>query len=104
MSLTRPSAVRPEDLEKLLEKLLSSGAPIAIQDARMTALQTKIQSSIGALLIALGGWGIKSINDLNQTMTRVVTQNEYRDARVDRVERHIETVDGRVVILERMSR
>jgi hypothetical protein len=49
----------------------------------------------------LAGWGIRSIDELNQTMIKVVTQNEYRDAQARRMEAHIDILDGRVVTIER---
>lgn len=88
-------------MEKLLERLANRGAQITMVDPRVTSAQTWILATIGMVVVAVGGWGVKSINDLNQTMTVVVTQNAYRDAQLQRVERHIEIVDGRVVILER---
>lgn len=107
MSVTRPTAFTTEELEKvekLLEKVIHSGAKINMLDSRVTNAQTWVLATIGVSLMGIGGWGIKSINELNQTMTRVVTQNEYRDAQVNRIERHIESIDERVVTLERKAR
>ena len=104
MSITKPSMLSQEDMDRLLEKLANNGAKITMVDPRVTSVQTWILSTIGVAIVGLAGWGIKSINDLNQTMTRVVTQNEYRDDHVKRIEQHLETVDGRVVILERKVR
>ena len=99
--ITPPPTLSPEELDKLLERLADRGARITMQDPRVTSLQTWLLTSIGGVLVILAGWGIKSINDLNQTMTRVVTSNEYRDQWLGRVERHVESVDSRVVELER---
>lgn len=104
MSITRPSTLTPEEMDKLLERLANSGARITMADPRVTTVQTWILTTIGLTLVSLAGWGVKSINDLNQTMTRVLTQNEYRDDHVARIERHLEVVDARVVILERKSK
>lgn len=73
-------------------------------DPRVTGAQAWVLATIGITLVGVGGWGIKSINDLNQTMTRVVTQNEYRDAQLQRVEDHVKVLDDRVVVLERKQR
>lgn len=97
----------PEDMDKLIERLsamASRGASINVSDPRVTSIQTWLLSSIGLALIGLGSWGIKSINELNQTMTRVVTQNEFRDRQVDRIEEHVGTLDGRVLTLEKRAR
>lgn len=104
MSITKPSMLSQEDMDKILEKLAKQGASITMVDPRVTSVQTWILSTIGISIVGLAGWGIKSINDLNQTMTRVVTQNEYRDDHVKRIEQHLEAVDSRVVILERKAR
>lgn len=104
MSITRPSAITPEELEKLVERMSRNGASITLTDPRVTSVQTWFLTTIGLTLVGLGGWGIKSINELNQTMTRVVTQNEYRDAQVSRIEKHLEVIDSRVGTLERKVR
>lgn len=99
--ITRPPTLSQEEMEKLIERLADRGAQITMADPRVTSIQTWLLATIGVSLVGGVGWGVKSINDLNQTVTRVVTQNEYRDDRIGRVERHIEAVDGRVIILER---
>lgn len=101
MTITRPSTLTAEEMEKLLEKLVNRGASITMVDPRVTSVQNWVLGTIGLTLIGVGGWGVKSINDLNQTMTIVVTQNAYRDKQVQRVEDHVAILDGRVVILER---
>lgn len=102
--ITRPSTLSPEEMDRLLEKLANHGARITMVDPRVTSVQTWILSTIGVSIVGLAGWGIKSINDLNQTMTRVVTQNEYRDDHVKRIEQHLQAVDSRVVNLEKKVR
>lgn len=99
--ITRPPTLSQEEMEKLIERLANSGARITMADPRVTSIQTWLLATIGVSLVGGIGWGVKSINDLNQTVTRVVTQNEFRDDRMGRIENHLEKVDGRVVILER---
>lgn len=70
-------------------------------DARVTAVQTWLLTAIGVAIIGMGSWLVKSVNDLNITMTRVVTQNEARDTESGRIRTHLESVDKRVVELER---
>jgi hypothetical protein len=101
MSITRPPTLTPEEMDKLLERLADRGAKITMLDPRVTSTQTWIMVTIGAVGISVAGWGIKSINDLNQTMATMIVRYEYESDRVDRVEKHVELVDGRVVILER---
>lgn len=104
MGITRPSSLSQEDMDKLMERLANHGAKITMLDPRVTGAQAWALATIGLTLVGVGSWGIKSINDLNQTMTRVVTQNEYRDAQVQRIEDHVRVLDERVVTLERKQR
>lgn len=102
--ITRPSVLTPEDLRKIADALASSGARISMEDKRVSSVQTWVLATIGVTLVGVGGWGIRSIDELNKTMTKVVTANEYRDAQANRMERHLETLDGRVVNLEKKVR
>ena len=104
MSITKPATLTQEEMDRLLERLANHGARITMVDPRVTSVQTWILSTIGVSIVGLAAWGIKSINDLNQTMTRVVTQNEYRDDRINRIDQHLEAVDTRVLVLERKAR
>lgn len=88
-------------MEKLLERLANNGARITMQDPRVTSMQTWLLVTIGGIAIAVGAWGIKSINDLNQNMAMMLLRYDYDNRRMERVEKHVELVDGRVVILER---
>lgn len=99
--ISRPSTLSQEEMEKLIERLANHGAQITMADPRVTSIQTWLLATIGVAIVGGIGWGVKSINDLNQTVTRVVTQNEYRDDRINRIETHLEKVDGRVVVIER---
>lgn len=101
MGITRPPTLTPEEMDKLMERLANSGARITMQDPRVTSVQTWMLVTMGTVGIAVAGWGIKSINDLNQNMATMLTRYEYDSRRMDRIERHVELVDGRVVILER---
>jgi hypothetical protein len=101
--ISRPPTLSPKEMDQLLERLANSGARITMADPRVTSIQTWLMASIGAALVGGIGWGVKSINDLNVTVARVVTQNENRDDRIGRVERHVEAVDVRVLTLERSS-
>lgn len=122
MAITRPSTMTPEEMDALMQRLANSGAKITMLDPRVTSAQTWLLSVIGVAMTGFLGWNIKSIQDLNQTVRVVQTQYEFlikqsdrMDAKLDktmeradtnnstlfRVERHIESVDGRVSTLER---
>lgn len=99
--ITRPSTLSPEEMDRLMERLSNSGARITMQDPRVTSLQTWTLVTMGTIAIGVGAWGIKSINDLNQNMAMMLLRYDYDSKRVDRIEQHIEYIDGRVVVLER---
>lgn len=101
MSITRPSTLSQEEMERLIERLANNGARISMTDPRVTSAQTWIMVTIGAVGISVAGWGVKSINDLNQNMAAMLVRYEYDTKRVERVEEHVKSVDGRVIILER---
>jgi hypothetical protein len=97
---TRPSSLSPEDAEKIIREMARRGASIQMTDARFTALQTWLLGAIGVAIIGSAAWLIQSVNELNITMTRVVTQNEARDAESVRMRQHIEALDKRIIALE----
>jgi hypothetical protein len=99
--IIRPPTLSQKEMEQLIERLANHGAQITMADPRVTSIQTWLLATIGAAIVGGIGWGVKSINDLNITLARVVAQNENRDDRIGRVERHVEAVDVRVLSLER---
>ncbi len=122
MSITRPSTLSPEEMDLLMQRIANSGAKITMLDPRVTSAQTWLLSVIGVAMTGFLGWNIKSIQDLNQTVKVVQTQYEFllkqadrteewkdrvnqrvdqRAGQVDRIEEHVESVDGRVTTLER---
>lgn len=102
--VTRPSTLSPEEMDRLMERLANSGARITMQDPRITSFQTWILVTIGTIAIGVGGWGIKSINDLNQNMATMLVRYDYDRERADRIEQHVDHLDGRIVILERKAK
>ena len=122
MAITRPPTLTPEEMDQLLQRMANSGAKITMLDPRVTSAQTWLLSVIGVAMTGFLGWNIKSIQDLNRTVTIVQTQYEFmlkqadrienqmdrvdqrvdaNSSKVDQVGRHIEAVDGRVTTIER---
>lgn len=97
MNQTRPTSLTEDDRRQLdrLHSLLR-GANVTVMDDRVTKVQTWLLPTIGSTLILVGGWGIVSINKLNETMMQVLTENRYRDDKVqaleNRFERHLNDV------------
>lgn len=125
MAITRPPTLTPEEMDLLMQRIANSGAKITMLDPRVTSAQAWLLGVIGVAMTGFLGWNIKSIQDLNQTMMVVQTQYAFLikqqdrlDARVDkatdrldetaskadRMERHLESVDGRVSGIESRSR
>lgn len=103
MSITRPSSLSQEEMDKLIAGLANTGARITMTDPRVTSVQTWILIAVGSAFITCGGWLIKSVNDLNATLAKVVVQNEYTsqalrniDARLDRQEDRLRAVERAV--------
>lgn len=64
-------------LEERFEKLLTSGgASVTLQDPRVSSVTRWVATVMGGLALLVMGWVATSINRLNETMSRVVTQNE----------------------------
>ena len=92
---TRPSALSPEDVDRLVKVLEQRGGSVTIQDPRVSQVQTWMWGVIGICVIGLGGWLINSVNALNQTMQRVVVTNEYVVKIVDAHDRRIADLERR---------
>lgn len=100
MTTTRPPSMSQEQLDRLAEKIAAKGGSITIADPRVTNAQTWLMGTIGLLVIGIGTWGVQSINELNQTMIRVVTQNEAMSRVLDSHSRKLEQHDDRLRSVE----
>lgn len=88
-------------MERLLEGLANRGARITMADPRVTNAQTWILLAVGTAFITCGGWLIKSVNDLNSTMGKVVVQNEYTTQALRNIDSRLDRQDDRLRALER---
>lgn len=62
--------------DRVAEMLAAGGASVTIQDPRVNNLTRWLMTLLGGLALAIMIWVANSINRLNETMSRVVTQNE----------------------------
>lgn len=92
---TKPSALTPEEVDRLVKVLEARGGSVTIQDPRVSQVQAWVWAAIGAGVIAVGGWLVTSINDLNQTMARVAVTNEYLTKIIDGHERRLSDLERR---------
>ena len=91
-------------MEKLIERLSDRGARITMADPRVTSAQTWLLVAVGTAFIGCGGWLIKSVNDLNATMGKVVTQNEYTTQALRNMDSRIDRQDERLRVVERTAK
>ena len=70
------SEERLNAIEKALADLTSNGVSVTITDPRVNNLTRWIMTLLGGMALAVMIWVASSINRLNETMSRVVTQNE----------------------------
>lgn len=83
MSITRPVSLTKENLDEIVKAFESRGGSIVMQDPRVSQVQVWMWGALGAGFLVLGGWLINSVNELNRTMERVVTTNEYIAKMID---------------------
>jgi hypothetical protein len=64
-------------MEERIEKLITSGgASVTVQDPRVSSMTRWVATLMGGIALLVMAWVATSINRLNETMSRVVTQNE----------------------------
>jgi hypothetical protein len=68
--------LHPDDIELIVAKMAGGGATVTVQDPRVSNLTRWIATLMGGVALLVMGWVATSINRLNETMSRVVAQNE----------------------------
>lgn len=94
-------------MDLLLERLANSGAKLTMVDPRVSTIQTWIIATVGTVLVAIGGWGVLSINRLSESLAVVINQITYsertdqaQDKRFDNQDRRLDALDDRLRSLE----
>lgn len=78
MNDTRPATTfSQEQLRELAREVRRQGGSISIREDGLSKVQSWLNLTIGSIAIVVGGWAVKSINDLTVQMGRVATQYEY---------------------------
>lgn len=92
-----------EEIEKIVERLGNRGARITMQDPRVSATQNWLLAAIGLIGITVGGWLIRSVNELSQGLAIVIQQNAYservnaaQDNRLDNYDQRLRTVEREI--------
>lgn len=104
MTIERPRTLSEEEMNRLLDRIANSGAKLTMVDPRVSAVHNWLLASIGGTVLIVGGWGINSINRLNETMATVVQQNAYHQRINDAQDKRLDIYDDRLRIVERASK
>jgi hypothetical protein len=64
------------DIERIATRLSKGGASVTVQDPRVNTITRWVATLMGSIAVLVMVWVAASINRLNETMSRVVTQNE----------------------------
>lgn len=97
---TKPAVLSSEDIQKLSEHLSRRGASIVMQDSRMTSVINWLLITTAMTLVAVGAWGIQSINRLNESMAVVIQQNTYAQRINEAQDRRLDIYDERLRLIE----
>jgi hypothetical protein len=98
------SPLTAEEIEKIIERLGNRGARITMQDPRVSATTNWLLASIGLTGLAVGGWLITSVNELNKGLVRVIQQNEYAERVNAAQDNRLDNYDQRLRAVERGSK
>lgn len=101
MTITRPSTLTEEEMNKLMQGLADRGAKITMADPRVTSVQTWIMLAVGAAFITVGTFIISSVNELNKNMAIVIQQNAYAQRTNDAQDARLNIYDDRLRSVER---
>jgi hypothetical protein len=103
MPITGEGKLSAEEIEKIIERLGNRGARITMSDPRVSATTNWLLATIGLLGIAVGGWLITSVNELNKGLAIVIQQNAYgqrvddaQDNRLDNYDQRLRTVERQI--------
>lgn len=119
MPITRPPTLSQEEMDKLIQALHHQGAKITMLDPRLTQAQVWLLGAMALALVGLVGWSISKSQVNGEGMAVLQAQSAFiikqvdrldnqidktksdRDEQLSRMERHIESIDGRLVTVER---
>jgi hypothetical protein len=98
---TRPNALSQAEIDKILEGLVQRGARVEMKDPRVTSVNTWLMTAFGTVMLALGGWGINSINRLSESIAVLISQNAQQGRTNDAQDRRMDIYDDRLRTVER---
>lgn len=123
MSITRPSTMSPEEIEKLSEKmagrgkgmltqhevdkvvegLVNRGARVEMKDPRVSAIHNWVIGTIGFGIVSAIGIGISQMSELNKNVAILIERDIQKDRadasqdrRFDNSDRRMDSFDERL--------
>lgn len=86
MAETRPSALSPDDVSKIVKALETHGGSVNIQDPRVSQVQMWILGLVGTGIVGAALWLANSVNQLKIVAERQTVLIEQIERRVSRLE------------------
>jgi hypothetical protein len=104
VSITRPSAMTPEEIEKILRAVADRGASIQVTDPGLTAAKNWILSAIGIAVI--GGYVslISAVNSLKEQNATLIAEIKFQQQVNTSQDTRLSIYDDRLRAVERATR
>jgi hypothetical protein len=104
MSITRPTAMTPEEAEKIMKEAIASGASVLVSDPRVTAWTNWLLGVI-ALGLLSGFWSMfASINQLKEQNATLIAEIRFQQQVNAAQDNRLSIYDDRLRAVERVVR
>lgn len=104
MSITRPTAMTPEEAEKIMKEAISRGASVLVSDPRVTAWTNWLLGVI-ALGLLSGFWSMfASINQLKEQNATLIAEIRFQQQVNAAQDNRLSIYDDRLRAVERVVR
>jgi hypothetical protein len=104
MSLTRPTAMTPEEADKIMKDAMARGASVLVSDPRVTAVTNWLLGVI-ALGLLSGFWSMfASINTLKEQNATLIANMSYLQRVNDSQDARLSIYDDRLRAVEKAVR
>src|SRR3954466_10429078 len=104
MSLTRPTAMTPEEADKIMKDAMARGASVLVSDPRVTAWTNWLLGAI-ALGLLSGFWSMfASINQLKEQNATLIAEIRFQQQVNAAQDNRLSIYDDRLRAVERVVR
>jgi hypothetical protein len=104
MSITRPTAMTPEEAEKIMKEAIARGASVLVSDPRVTAWTNWLLGVI-ALGLLSGFWSMfASINQLKEQNATLIAEIRFQQQVNAAQDNRLSIYDDRLRAVERVVR